>query len=73
MEKKKIEEINAELVSLKYVLKVGDVKICVEKDCRSNNITVYRFDYFNQPLVFKESTPEICRAIGELLIGASKL
>ena len=61
------------LVSQKYLLKNGDVTISVEKDCATNTLSVYRHQYFNQPLFFKESTKEMCETIGKLLIEASKL
>ncbi len=63
---KNSKKIESKIVSIKYILQADDVKIGVEKDCSTNNITVYRHNYFNQPLVFKESTKEMCEAIGKL-------
>jgi|GEM_PF-4254305 len=69
MKKDKIEKI---LVSMKFVLKKGNYKICATKD-RNDNISLYRHDFFNEDFCFKNSTPETLKAIGELIIEASNL
>lgn len=64
-------KVTIKKVSERYILELGKVKIGVEK--QGHALTVTRHDYFNEPLVFKESTDETCESIGKLLIQASKL
>lgn len=66
-------KVTVKKVSERYILELGKVKIGVEKQIYRNALTVTRHDYFNEPLVFKESSHEMCEAIGKLLIEASKL
>ena len=68
-----MKKVSVKKVSERYILELGSVKIGVEKQVYRNALTITRHDYFNEPLVFKESTDEMCEAIGKLLIQASKL
>lgn len=68
-----MKKIETTVVSVKYLLKISDFKIGVEKNADTGTLSIYRHAYFNQPLVFQESNKETCENIGKLLIAASKL
>lgn len=68
-----MKKVSVKKVSERYILELGKVKIGVEKQVYGNALTITRHDFFNEPLVFKESSPEMCEAMGRLLIQASML
>jgi len=60
-------------ISTKYLITQGDYNIGVVKDL-NGNISVYKSKYFNQrTFEFHNSKPEIVKAIGEMLVAASKI
>lgn len=68
-----MKKIKKTEISTKYLLTNGKFNISATKDI-NGKISLYKSKYFNQrEFCFNNSTPEVIRAVGELLIEASKL